>query len=83
VYGVTFELAGKVRRSTNVLFEPLPPEMRVAADVIARHIEATYGVAALPRSVEQVAIPFHVNWKEAGSATLFDALFTSEPESLP
>ncbi len=64
-------------------FEPLPPEMRSPADVMARNIEEIFGFNALPREIAEIPVPLIVHWKEPPHTRLFHALFTSEPESLP
>jgi hypothetical protein len=83
VYGVQFEYRGKQRTCAQVSFEPLPPELRTPADIIARKLEATFGVSALPRDIAETPIPLFVEWKKPPDTTLFHALFTSEPQSLP
>jgi len=83
VYGVQFEYNGKKLMSEKVFLEPLPPEMRAPADIIARSIEATFGVQALPRELAETPIPLFVDPKEPPNTTLFHALFISQPESVP
>jgi hypothetical protein len=82
VYGAQSE-HGPTGRIDRALFEPLPPEMRGPADVIARRIEATFGVSALPRELAETPVPLIVDPKEPPDTTLFHALFTSQPESIP
>ncbi len=83
IYGIEFERVGKRRLSSTVIFEPLPPQMRHAADVFARKIEATFGVSALPREVAETRVPLVVEWKEPPETMLFHALFSNQPESVP
>lgn len=83
VYGVEYERDGRTRRGSRISFEPLPPRMRLAADVLARKIEATFGVSALPRELAETPVPLVVEWKEPPETTLFHALFTNQPESVP
>jgi hypothetical protein len=64
-------------------FDPLRPETRAPADIIARRIEATFGANMLPREMARTPVPLYVQWKEPPETTLFHALFTSQPESLP
>lgn len=82
-YGVNYESASGGQEAPRVVFEPLPPEMRAPADAMARRIEAVFGAVALPREVAETPIPLIVHQKEPPSTTLFDALFTSQPESIP
>jgi hypothetical protein len=83
IYGVEYVSIGKKRHNPRVFLEPLPAEMRHAADVISRKIEAAFTVSALPHSIAAVRIPLHVEPVGPPNTTLFHALFTSEPESLP
>jgi hypothetical protein len=83
VYGVEYERINNKRHGPKAFFEPLPAEMRHPAEVISRRIEATFGVRALPREIAETPIPLHVEPVEPPNTTLFHALFTSEPESLP
>jgi hypothetical protein len=83
VYGVEYEIVDNKRRSPCVFFEPLPAQLRHPADVISRRIEATFRTSALPRDIAETRIPLHVEPVEPPNTTLFHALFTSEPESLP
>ncbi|MFY0525948.1 hypothetical protein ACN28I_23300 [Archangium gephyra] len=83
VYGVQYVLVGNKRHQRRVFFAPLPVEMRHAADVISRKLEATFGVYALPRDMADIRVPLYVEPVEPPDTTLFHALFTSEPESLP
>jgi hypothetical protein len=83
VYGVGYERVGGARCNPKLHFEPLPLDMRVPAEVIARKIETTFSVSALPREIAETPIPLFVEWKEPPATTLFHALFTSEPDNLP
>ncbi len=83
IYGVEYARMGGARTPPRIVFEPLPPEMRFPADVIARRIETTFGVSALPRELAETPVPLFVEWKEPPDTTLFHALFTSEPGNLP
>jgi hypothetical protein len=83
VYGVRYEYSGTKVLRHQVFFEPLPPEMRRPADVIARKLESTFGVSALPREVADTPIPLIVHWTEPPRTTLFHALFTGQPERVP
>jgi hypothetical protein len=83
VYGVQYDFISGKRHNPRISFEPLPPEMRIPADVIARKIEKAFGVTALPREIAETPIPLIVHWKEPPDTTLFHALFTYAPERLP
>lgn len=86
VYGVQFAYNGPKERDRTciqVSFEPLPPDIRKPANIIARKLEATFGVSALPHDLAETPVPLFTEWKEPPDTTLFHALFTSRPESLP
>ncbi len=83
VYGVEYLRIDNKRHNPRAFFEPLPVEMRKPADVVSRRIEATYRVSALPRDIVDIHIPLYVEPVEPPNTTLFHALFTGEPESLP
>ena len=83
VYGIEFEGGSKKRLSSKVSFEPLPPQMKHPAEVLARKIEETFGVSALPREVAELPVPLVVEWKEPPETMLFHALFSNQPENVP
>lgn len=83
VYGVRFEYGETTRVLREVEFDPRRPEIRAPAEVIARRIEAAFGFSALPREVAETPVPLFVQWKQPPETTLFHALFTNEPGSLP
>jgi hypothetical protein len=83
VYGVRYEFSGTKRVGEQVFFEPLPEEMRAPADVMAKGIEARWGVSLLPREVAETSIPLFVDPQQPPHTTLFHALFTSQPASVP
>jgi hypothetical protein len=83
VYGVRFRLQDKRRTTDQVFLESLPPEMQAPAEVMARKLEATFGVTALPHELARAPVPLIVEFKEPPYTTLFDALFISQPDSVP
>ncbi|MDY7231480.1 hypothetical protein [Hyalangium rubrum] len=83
LYGVEYASSDIKRRKTRVYFEPLPSDMRQTAEVIARRIEATFTVTALPREIAETPIPLFVEPLKPPQTTLFHAFFTSEPDRLP
>ena len=83
VYGVQYDYKGRQWIDRRVFFEPLPPEMRAPAQVVARKLEELFGVEALPREIAETRIPLMVDQQEPPETTLFHALFTSRPESVP
>lgn len=82
VYGVQYTDDGK-KRSHELFFEPLPPEMRAPADLIARRIEARFEASALPRELAETPIPLYVEPRKPPDTTLFHALFIGDPERVP
>jgi hypothetical protein len=83
VYGVCFDQVNRRRRNVRLFFESLPEELLRPAEVIARKLEATFRVEALPREIADTPIPLIVDSVEPPHTTLFHALFTSRPDSLP
>ncbi|QRK14261.1 hypothetical protein JQX13_13505 [Archangium violaceum] len=83
VYGVQYEYSGGQRIRDEVFFEPLPVEMRAPAGIIARMLEATFGVRVLPREVAETPVPLFVDPQTPPKTTLFHALFISQPASVP
>jgi hypothetical protein len=82
VYGVRDTYNGK-KRSHQVFFEPLPPEMQAPADIIARRIEARFEASPLPREIAETPIPLFVEPRMPPNTTLFHALLSSRPENVP
>jgi hypothetical protein len=83
VYGVRYDYRGPERVGAKLFFELLPSELRVAADRIGGRIEATFGASALPWTVAQRSISLFVDPLEPPDTTLFHALFTAQPASVP
>jgi hypothetical protein len=83
VYGLQFSYPGGRRTTDQVFLEALPPEMQAPAEIVARKLEATFGVTALPHELARTPIPLIVEFKEPPYTTLFDALFISIPDSVP
>lgn len=83
VYGVRYDYGGGKRIGNEVFLEPLPPELRVPAEAIARKIEERFPVAVLPREIAETPVPLFVEPRAPPETTLFHALFTSQPERVP
>ena len=83
VYGVEFKILNNRRQDDKVFLASLPAYMQHVADVVARKLEATFDVKALPRGVADTPVPLYIEPVEPPHTTLFHALFTSQPESLP
>ncbi|WNG39772.1 hypothetical protein F0U61_43420 [Archangium violaceum] len=83
VYGVQFDYSNSERIFKKLAFWPLPPEIQAAADTIARRIEATFAVTALPHELAELRVPLYVQFTEPPETTLFHALFLDSPENLP
>jgi hypothetical protein len=82
VYGVRYEPKGKQRFSSTLFLDPLPEEMRVPSEIIARKIEETFGASAFPREWNQFPVPLFVDPQHPPNTTLFHALFTGQPDSV-
>ena len=66
-----------------LFFNALPHSMLRPAAVLARRMEARFGVTALPPELAATPVPFYVDWREPPHTTLFHALFSSEPDNVP
>lgn len=83
VYGVQYRYSGQKRMGHELFFEPLPQAVQAPAEVIARRIETALGVSALPREIAETRVPLFVDPQQPPHTTLFHALFTGQPESVP
>jgi len=83
VYGVQFDYSGNERVFKQLALWPLPSEIQATADIIARRIEATFGVTALPHELAELRVPLFVQFTEPPGTRLFHALFLDNPENLP
>lgn len=83
VYGVQYEYRGKERIRDQVFLSDLPPEMHGPAAAMSRRIESRFGVSPLPPEIAATPVPLFVDLKEPPRTTLFHALFSSEPQSVP
>ncbi|MGZ3459302.1 MAG: hypothetical protein ACXU86_12465 [Archangium sp.] len=83
IYGVQFGYDDKKRIAKKLAFWPLPPEIQTTASIIARKIEATFDVTALPHELAELPVPLYVQFTEPPKTTLFDALFLDDPTNLP
>ncbi|WP_309892615.1 hypothetical protein [Archangium sp.] len=83
IYGLQLDYRGKKRIDERSFLDALPPEMQAPAEVVARKLEATFGLTALPRELARTPVPVTVEPKEPPHTTLFDALFISRPDSVP
>lgn len=86
IYGLQYEYRrDKLLKVSNerFFFEQLPPELRGPGDALSRRMEARFGVGRLPPEVAATPIPLFVDLKWPPNATLFHALFSSEPLSVP
>ncbi|RKH14262.1 hypothetical protein D7V97_03525 [Corallococcus sp. CA053C] len=83
VYGISFEYQGRKRSKAQLHLDPLPEAMTGTARLIAQELKARYNVSELPREVAATPVPVVVEWTRPPQTTLFDALFDSEPTSVP
>jgi len=83
VYGVHYRIQDRRRHTDQIFLDALPPELQAPAEVVARKLEATFGVTALPHELARTPVPLIVEFKEPPYTTLFDALFISQPDSIP
>lgn len=83
VYAVEYDYTDGKRSQFKAIFEPTLPGMDFPVRVISRKIEETFSFSAVPSDIARTPIPLFVESKEPPHTTLFDALFTSEPASIP
>ena len=83
LYGVECEYEGGRLRNHKASLEQPPPDMAFPASVVARKIEATFGCSVVPREIAETPVPLFIEFKAPPETTLFHALFTSEPSSIP
>jgi hypothetical protein len=82
VYGLKRDRRINARRY-KVSFEPPPPYMNLPAQIIARTLETSFRVSAVPRAVADTPVHLFVGNLAPPKTTLFHALFTDEPETIP
>ncbi len=83
VYGVLWDDSAGRRQNGRARFEPPPASMAWPAQILARTIEARFGFSALPREWAETPVPLYAGSLEPHETTLFHALFTSAPQSIP
>ncbi|WNG20735.1 hypothetical protein [Cystobacter fuscus] len=83
VYGVECDYINGRLQNHRASFEQPPLNMAFPAQVVARKIETTFGFSAIPREIAETPVPLFVGWREPSEATLFHALFTSDPSIIP
>jgi hypothetical protein len=83
VYGVRFARRGKERIDSKIFFDLSSSGLADASNIICRKIEAAFGFHALPREVADTRVPLFVDPQQPPNTTLFHALFTGQPESVP
>jgi hypothetical protein len=83
VYGVEYDYIDGRLQNHKASFEQPPPSMVLPAQVVAKTIETTFGFSAVPHEIAETPVPLFVNWREPSEATLFHALFTSDPSIIP
>ncbi|RKG92871.1 hypothetical protein [Corallococcus terminator] len=82
VYGITFAYEGSKRSEARIHVGPMPDAMAETAARVAQELEARFKVRALPEEVAATPAPVVVEGKKPPHTTLFDALFTSEPDNV-
>lgn len=86
VYGLRYEYRpDALLKVTNeeLFFDELPPEMRGPGSALAQRIEARFRASRLPPEIAATPIPLFVETQAPPRTTLFHALFSSEPRSVP
>ncbi len=83
VYGVERDYTEGRPRNIKASFEPPPPNMSLPAQVMARTLETSFGLSAVPREVAETPVHLFAGNLEPPRTTLFHTLFTNAPESIP
>jgi hypothetical protein len=86
VYGLQYESRPKKRpkySNEQLFFDALPPELREPADAVAHRIESRFGASRLPLDLAATPVPLCVDLTCPPHTTLFHALFTTSPTSIP
>lgn len=83
VYGVECDYADGGLRNEKASFAQPPPDMALPAQIVARRIETTFGFSTVSREIAETPVPLFVGGREPSEATLFHALFTSDPSIIP
>ena len=83
VYGVRFARKGKERLSGEIFFDLASSGFADASNIICSKIEAVFGFSVLSREVAGTRVPLFVDPQQPPNTTLFHALFTGQPESVP
>ncbi len=83
VYGVEYDEEQGRRSHFRARFELDLPGMAQPAHRIARKIEEVLDYEPMPEELARMPVPLFVESREPPHTTLFHALFTSEPASIP
>jgi hypothetical protein len=83
IYGLQYDYRHSLSSNDRLFFGELPAVMLKPAKALARRLESRFGVTALPPELAATPVPFYVDLQVPPHATLFHALFTSEPTSIP
>jgi hypothetical protein len=83
VYGVQFDYGDNERVFKKLALWPLPSEIQAAAGIIARRLEETFKVSALPHELAELRVPLFVQFTAPPETRLFHALFLDDPTNLP
>ncbi|ATB29762.1 hypothetical protein MEBOL_003217 [Melittangium boletus DSM 14713] len=83
VYGVECDYADGRLQNPRASFERPPSSMDFPAQMVARTIEMAFGYSAVPRDIAETPVPLFAGLLEPPKTTLFHALFTNEPSSIP
>ncbi|RYZ39047.1 MAG: hypothetical protein EOO71_21630 [Myxococcaceae bacterium] len=82
VYGIAFKYEGSKRSEARLHVGSMPDAMAETTVRVAQELEARFNVRALPKEVAATPAPVVVEWKKPPHTTLFDTLFTSEPDNV-
>lgn len=83
VYAVRFKTPKEKQVHSELLLDLHSTEQQALADTVSTTLEATFKVSGLPHDVAQTPVPVCVEPRQPPETTLFHALFTGAPQSIP
>ena len=86
VYGLQYEVSpatGTKPSDPRLFLDALPPEMHEPANALAKRMEAVFGASPLLAGLAGTPVPLCVNITCPPRTTLFHALISDQPDSVP
>lgn len=86
IYGLQYEVNPRTGLKTSdprLFLDALPPDMSEPANAIAKRMGAVFGYSPLPPGLAGTSVPLCVNITCPPRTTLFHALISDQPDSVP